>query len=69
MDSYQRYGLWLFGIAVVVLVVGAVVSRGDADIINVSGTDIVINTEGIRVGEDELSRIGIDGYRVSSRGI
>ena len=57
VGQYQRYGLWLFGIAVVVLVLGAVLSRGDVDIINVSAVDIVINTEEIRVGETS--------YRVS----
>jgi hypothetical protein len=57
IGQYQRYGLWLFGIAVVVLVLGAVLARGDVDIIDVSAVDIVINTEEIRVGETS--------YRVS----
>ena len=57
IGQYQRYGLWLFGVAVVVLIVGAVLSRGDVDFINVSAVDIVINTEEIRVGDTS--------YRVS----
>ncbi len=57
IGGYQRYGFWLFGVAVVVLVVGAVLSRGDVDLIDISAVDIVINTEEIRVGETR--------YRVS----
>lgn len=84
VSAYQRYGLWLFGIAVVVLVIGAVVSRGDVDLIDVSAVDIVINTEEIRVGEtsyqiSEITRIVFqvegyngmldpDGYARGSRG-
>jgi hypothetical protein len=69
ISQYQRYGLWLFGIAVVVLIVGAVQSRGDVDLINVSAVDIVINSEQIRVGEtsyalSELTDIvfQVEGY-------
>ena len=84
VSAYQRYGLWLFGIAVVVLVIGAVVSRGDVDLIDVSAVDIVMNTEEIRVGEtsyqvSEITRIVFqvegyngmldpDGYARGSRG-
>lgn len=55
MDAYQRYGFWLFGIGVVVLIVGALAAKGDVDLENVSETDIVINTEEIRVGETRYS--------------
>ena len=50
MDKYRNYGLWLFGVAVVVLIIGAVFAKGDVDVIELSATDIIINTEEIRVG-------------------
>ena len=51
VNGYQRYGFWLFGAGVVILIVGAILARGDVDAIEVSETDIVVNAEEIRVGE------------------
>jgi hypothetical protein len=41
----------LFGLAVVVLIIGALFAKGDVDVIEISVTDIVVNTEDIRVGD------------------
>lgn len=51
VDKYRQYGLWLFGVAVVVLLVGAFLAKGDVDLIDVSATDIVVNAAEVRVGE------------------
>jgi hypothetical protein len=50
MDAYQRYGFWLFGVGVVLLIVGALAAKGDVDFENVSDADLVIDMEEIRVG-------------------
>jgi hypothetical protein len=50
-DAYRRYGFWLFGIAIVVLIVGALRSKGDVGLIAVSDTDLVVSAEEIRVGD------------------
>jgi hypothetical protein len=51
MDKYRNYGFWLFGLAVVVLIIGALFAKGDVDVIEISATDIVVNIEEIRVGD------------------
>jgi len=51
VDKYRNYGFWLFGLAVVVLIIGALFAKGDLDVIEISATDISINTEEIRVGD------------------
>ena len=51
VDKYQRYGFWMFGVAVVVLLAGAFLAKGDVDAINVSDTDLVVSVDEIRVGE------------------
>lgn len=51
VDKYQRYGFWMFGVAVVVLLAGAFLAKGDVDAIDVSATDLVVSSEEIRVGE------------------
>lgn len=50
-EQYRTYGLWLFGMGVVVMIVGTLVARGDVDVIDVSATDLIIDTEEIRIGE------------------
>jgi hypothetical protein len=51
IGRYQRYGFWLFGVAVIVLGVGAFLARGDVGAIEVSAVDLVISSQEIRVGE------------------
>jgi hypothetical protein len=51
MDKYRNYGFWLFGLAVVVLIVAALFAKGDVDLIELSVADIIINTEAIKVGD------------------
>ena len=51
IERYQRYGFWLFGLAVVVLLVGAILAKGNVDAIDVSAIDLVVSPEEIRVGE------------------
>ena len=51
LDKYRNYGFWLFGLAVVVLIIGALFAKGDVDVIELSVADIVVNTEEIRVGD------------------
>jgi hypothetical protein len=69
VSGYQRYGFWLMGLAVIVLVIGLVAGRGDVDVIKVSETELVVDPEAIRVGDQifrlsELSRIEfqVEGY-------
>jgi hypothetical protein len=61
MDKYRNYGLWLFGVAVVVFIIGAVFAKGDVDVIELSATDIIINPEEIRVGNTVFQVEGYDG--------
>ena len=51
VDGYQRYGFWMFGLAAVVLLVGAILAKGNVDAIDVSATDLVVSPAEIRVGE------------------
>jgi hypothetical protein len=51
IDAYQHYGFWLFGVGVVVLILGIVASRGDVDLEKLSDTELVIGMEEISVGE------------------
>lgn len=51
VERYQRQGFWMFGLGVVVLLVGAILARGDVSAMNVSDTDLVINLVDIRAGE------------------
>lgn len=51
VDAYQRYGFWLFGVGVVVLIGGAMLAKGDVDVMELSDTDIVVNAQEIRVGD------------------
>lgn len=55
IDAYQHYGFWLFGIGVVVLIVGVLAAKGDVDIENVSETDLVVGDQEIRVGDATYS--------------
>lgn len=55
IDAYQRYGFWLFGIGVVMLILGAFMAKGDVDFENVSETNLVIDTQEIRVGDATYS--------------
>src|SRR5580698_10347388 len=41
VDKYQRYGFWMFGVAVVVLLAGAFLAKGDVDAIDVSAGGFV----------------------------
>jgi hypothetical protein len=50
-EGSQRYGFWLFGLAIVVLIVGAILAKGDVDVIDVSATDLVVDISEIRIGE------------------
>jgi hypothetical protein len=50
-DHSRKYGFWLFGLAVIVLLVGAFLAKGDVDVIDVSATDLVVNAGEIRVRE------------------
>jgi hypothetical protein len=51
VDGYQRYGFWMFGLAAVVLLVGAILAKGNVDAIDVSAIDLVVSPVEIRVGE------------------
>lgn len=51
IHGYERYGLWLFGVAVVLMIGGALLVKGNFTFIDVSTTDIVIGTTGVRVGD------------------
>ena len=69
VGRYQRYGFWMFGLAVIVLLVGALLAKGDVDVIDVSAVDLVISTEEICVGKMvyPLSQVGgiefqVEGY-------
>lgn len=74
-DPYRTYGLWLLGIGVVVLIVGTLVAKGDVDAIDVSATDLTIDTEAIKIGESsyligtvsdiEFQVEGYDGMLIS----
>lgn len=55
MDAYQRYGFWMFGIGVVVLIGGVLAAKGDVDFENVSETNLVINLQEVRVGDARYS--------------
>ncbi|HEY4062774.1 MAG TPA: hypothetical protein VGM30_12785 [Puia sp.] len=50
IDGYQRYGFWLFGLALILLGVGAFLAKGDVGAMNVSDADMIISTEEIRIG-------------------
>ena len=50
-EPYRMYGLWLFGIGVMVMIVGTLVARGDVDVIDISATDLIIDSDEIRIGE------------------
>jgi len=51
VDAYRRYGLWMFGLAIVVLGVGAYLTRGNVSVAGVSEVDLQISVDEIRVGE------------------
>ena len=51
VKGYQRYGFWMFGLAVAVLLVGAFLAKGDVGVMDVSAVDLVVSPESIRVGE------------------
>ncbi|HEY4108688.1 hypothetical protein [Puia sp.] len=51
IKSYQRYGFWMFGVAVVVVGVGAFLARGNVEAIDVSAVDLTVSTGEIRIGE------------------
>jgi hypothetical protein len=51
-DGYERYALWTFVAGVVLLVVGAILAKGDLSDIEVSDSELVISRDGIRIGEE-----------------
>ncbi len=51
IDKYRQIGFWLFGVAVVMLLVGAFLAKGDVDLIDVSATDMVFNVKEVKIGE------------------
>ena len=53
--DYLEIGVLLFGIGVILLVIGAVAAKGDVAALQVSDTDISISADGIRVGDDVYS--------------
>ncbi|HVU95930.1 MAG TPA: hypothetical protein VHE34_11930 [Puia sp.] len=63
VDAYRRYGFWLFGLAIIVLLVGAFRSKGNVDVIDVSETDVVISPEEIRVGDSVWSMAQVSGIQ------
>ena len=51
MDAYRRAGFWLFGVAVVVLLIGAVLTRGNVSAIDVSDIELMVSPEEVSVGD------------------
>lgn len=51
VDAYRRYGFWMFGLSIVVLGVGAFLTKGDLDLIEVSEIELQMGVDEIRVGE------------------
>lgn len=68
MDRYQHYGFWLFGVGVAVLVVGALVAKGDVDVMELSDTDMVVNLEEILVGETVYPLAQVSGIEFQVEG-
>lgn len=68
VDPLRRYGFWLFGMAVVVLLIGAFRSKGDVDVINVSDTDLVIGLDEIRVGNSIYPMAQVSGIQFQVEG-
>ena len=84
MNGYERYAMWGFGVAFILLIGGAIFGRGDLAFEAVSAKDLVINDTEIRVGETvyalgqvqdiDFMVVGYDGmqgrqYRGPSEGI
>ena len=55
MDGYERYGFALFGVAAVVLITGAILSKGDVAAIVVTDVDLVISSANILIGETKYT--------------
>ena len=51
VDAYRRYGFWLFGVAVVVLLIGAVLSRGNVSAIDISDIELTVSPQEMSVGD------------------
>lgn len=68
-DGYERYAIWIFGLAATMLIVGAMMARGDVNERKVTTDDLVINLSEIRIGKLEYPMADIqeidfsmDGY-------
>ena len=76
--GYEQPALWTFGVAMVVLVGGAVYAKGDLTHIRVSPIDLVVNVSEMRIGEAaypmgqieelEFSVEGYDGMWIPGTG-
>ena len=51
VHGYEQYVLWVFGVAMVLLIGGAVYAKGNLSSIEVSPIDLVVNVSEIRIGE------------------
>src|SRR5579872_7269508 len=51
IDGYQRYGFWVFGVGLALVIFGAIQAKGNVDMMVVSDIDLVISSEEIRIGE------------------
>ena len=67
--GYNSYALWGFGVSVALILVGAVLAKGDLADIEVSDSDLVINVSEIRTGDSvyPLSQVeelvfDVEGY-------
>jgi hypothetical protein len=79
LDTYAKYWLWLFGLAILCMIVGRIVAKGNMFTIGLSDTDLVVGEDGVQVGNelyplDQLTDLdfmieGYDGAQTIRRGI
>ena len=69
VTHFEQFAVWLFGVAMVLLIGGAIYARGDLSNIGVSATDLVINISEVRIGATQylLSQVAnlefiVEGY-------
>ena len=51
MDGYERYAIWTFGAAVLLFILGAVLTKGDLTGFGVSNVYLTVSSSGIRIGD------------------
>jgi hypothetical protein len=68
VDGYERYALWTFGVAIALLIGGAVLARGDVNSRKLSADDLVISASEIRIGRVRYSVSAVQGIDFSMDG-